>query len=676
MFQSDVDHNGVPNAQLIKERAHVAGAYKNRSVAEQNSIELAWNLLMEPCYKELRESVFLFRSEMSNFRSLVVTAVMATDIADKELKALRSGRAAEALEAEEKDEEANMDLVSRKATFVVETLIQVADVSHTMSAFDKYKIWNHRLYKEMYAAYRNGRAECDPTVTWYKGEFGFFDFYIIPLAKKLNDCGIPVEASREYISNAIKNRKIWEKRGEFLLDGFVKERREEDEARVQTLSLHDMAIDTSTSGESSTDHSFASESDSSGAGAAPNNRDKQRMQSRSTRSHRSTFSVLSMQSLEDHNLIISGKVPSKASGSSRHSRKIVFKSKSSDVSNDESLSPSSSKRSCSSASASKARSRSNSPGSASDRSNAKVQVKKNRSRSISPASGRESSNTNQTKPKMRGRRPSRSVSPGSNSELPLEREKSVTEVVIRKGKRFTDGKTRSPSTSPGSPSQPSKPTVALRSKSRSRSPGSGTELGSRPRRPKLRGRRPDRSVSPSSGTENASRDDGESVHSQAARKGKRPSRKIRETSASPGSPSIHSKPRLLYKVLDRNEPPGDTNEKKESKLKKGKPSGRKTSSSVSPGRSVENPTEKKTKKKKGKKLGKGRKPSRSASPVTNSVDGSDTQNAKVKKKKKSSKGKTLTTGKTKAELTMNSKDFVLDGQMMFKVKSKAAKARS
>lgn len=69
----DVDHNGVPNAQLIKERAHVAGAYKNKSVAEQNSIELAWNLLMEPCYKELRESIFHYRSELTNFRSLVVT---------------------------------------------------------------------------------------------------------------------------------------------------------------------------------------------------------------------------------------------------------------------------------------------------------------------------------------------------------------------------------------------------------------------------------------------------------------------------------------------------------------------------------------------------------------------------------------------------------------------------
>ena len=34
----DVDHTGVPNAQLVKEGAEIAAIYKNKSVAEQNSI--------------------------------------------------------------------------------------------------------------------------------------------------------------------------------------------------------------------------------------------------------------------------------------------------------------------------------------------------------------------------------------------------------------------------------------------------------------------------------------------------------------------------------------------------------------------------------------------------------------------------------------------------------------
>ena len=42
----DCDHSGVPNAQLVKEQSNIADRYHNKSPAEQNSIDLAWNLLM------------------------------------------------------------------------------------------------------------------------------------------------------------------------------------------------------------------------------------------------------------------------------------------------------------------------------------------------------------------------------------------------------------------------------------------------------------------------------------------------------------------------------------------------------------------------------------------------------------------------------------------------------
>ena len=38
----DVDHYGVPNVQLLKEEAVICPMYKNRSVAEQNSLDIAW----------------------------------------------------------------------------------------------------------------------------------------------------------------------------------------------------------------------------------------------------------------------------------------------------------------------------------------------------------------------------------------------------------------------------------------------------------------------------------------------------------------------------------------------------------------------------------------------------------------------------------------------------------
>ncbi|KAL3911410.1 MAG: hypothetical protein SGILL_007294, partial [Bacillariaceae sp.] len=230
----DVDHSGVPNAQLIKEGSHVASAYKKKSVAEQNSLEISWSLLMEPCYRNLRDCLFVDPAELKHFRSLVVTATLATDIADKELAAMRKDRAAEALAVLDDDEgPTSDDIASLKATFVLETLIQVADVSHLMMPFDVYKKWNYKLLRETHQAFKCGRAEADPLDNWYKGEFGFFDFYIIPLAKKLDKCGID---SSYYVGNATNNRKLWEEVGEELVKGFEKNLRLGEEPKSSRTS--------------------------------------------------------------------------------------------------------------------------------------------------------------------------------------------------------------------------------------------------------------------------------------------------------------------------------------------------------------------------------------------------------------------------------------------------------
>lgn len=76
----DADHAGVSNAQLIKERAAVALQYKDKSVLEQNSVDLAWQLLMNNDYKQLRAIIYQTDGELKRFRQLVVNSVMATDI--------------------------------------------------------------------------------------------------------------------------------------------------------------------------------------------------------------------------------------------------------------------------------------------------------------------------------------------------------------------------------------------------------------------------------------------------------------------------------------------------------------------------------------------------------------------------------------------------------------------
>ena len=69
----------------------------------------------------------------------------------------------------------------------------------------------------MYKAYLNGRAEKDPSELWYESEIGFFDFYILPLAKKLDECGVFGVSSNEYLNYAMKNRQEWEDKGQELV---------------------------------------------------------------------------------------------------------------------------------------------------------------------------------------------------------------------------------------------------------------------------------------------------------------------------------------------------------------------------------------------------------------------------------------------------------------------------
>eukprot|EP00980_Cylindrotheca_fusiformis_P018546 scaffold6142_cov116-Cylindrotheca_fusiformis.AAC.3 len=214
----DVDHPGVPNAQLVKEKTRNAEIYK-KSVAEQNSVELAWEMLMSDEYSALRACIYQTESDLRRFRQLVVNTVLATDIADKELQALRKNRWEAAFSNSSLTLADNQD--DRKATIVIEHLIQASDVSHTMQHWHIYKEWNEKFFMECYGAYKEGRADFDPSVSWYEGEIGFFDFYVIPLAKKLDRCGVFGVSSDEYLEYAEANRDEWVREGKDLVQEYV-----------------------------------------------------------------------------------------------------------------------------------------------------------------------------------------------------------------------------------------------------------------------------------------------------------------------------------------------------------------------------------------------------------------------------------------------------------------------
>lgn len=240
----DVDHAGVSNFQLIQEGATIAKLYKNKSVAEQNSVDLAWDLLMDPNYKELQKAIYTNEDELKRFRQLMVNIVLATDIFDADMKAIRERRWGKAFQYEEEEEQelpnqplkalerdyetplSQIEGANLKATIVMEHLIQASDVAHTMQHWQIYLKWNERLFCEMYSAFENGRSAKDPSVGWYEGEIMFFDKYVIPLAKKLDDCGVFGVSSDECLNYAAQNRKQWAIKGDEIVQAMVQRYRD------------------------------------------------------------------------------------------------------------------------------------------------------------------------------------------------------------------------------------------------------------------------------------------------------------------------------------------------------------------------------------------------------------------------------------------------------------------
>ncbi|KAL3929508.1 MAG: hypothetical protein SGARI_004729, partial [Bacillariaceae sp.] len=156
----------APNYQLVREGSKVAKKFKNKSCAEQNSIHSAWNLLMQPTYKDLRECLFGSQEDLEFFRSLLVKSVMATDIFEKDQASARKNRwdtLQSGLVQQSQSAEVEEKLSLQKASVVVELLIVVSGVSHCVQHLSVYTKWNKSLFKEMFLGYKAGRASNDPS---------------------------------------------------------------------------------------------------------------------------------------------------------------------------------------------------------------------------------------------------------------------------------------------------------------------------------------------------------------------------------------------------------------------------------------------------------------------------------------------------------------------------------
>jgi len=220
----DVDHTGANNAQLIKEKSWLAVQYNGKSPAENHSIDLAWSTLMLPDYRDLLDCLCPSTRETERLKQLITDAVLATDIFDEDLIQNRNTRWQQVFGPGPVTDPENVD--NLRVMVVLDHLIQASDVAHTMQHWHVYIKWNERLFWEMSDAYRRGRLGKDPAEFWYAGELGFFDKYVIPLAKKIRECGVFGVSCYEFLNYAETNRTEWETKGKDLVREYVQRYRD------------------------------------------------------------------------------------------------------------------------------------------------------------------------------------------------------------------------------------------------------------------------------------------------------------------------------------------------------------------------------------------------------------------------------------------------------------------
>jgi 3'5'-cyclic nucleotide phosphodiesterase len=211
--------------------------YKNRSVTQQNSFYVAWAVLMDSDFDQLRSSIYgNSRVEFQRFRQLLIRCVLATDVSDPTLTASRHERWERAFNGMGGGGGSGDD--NLKAAAVLEAISQAADVAHAMQHWITFCKWSEREFKERRRSWccpagkvgsahgstlpSNGSLdELDAPNHWHRYQLRVLDDHVIPLARRLNESGVFGPNSRELLCWAVENRREWERHGPALVDRMV-----------------------------------------------------------------------------------------------------------------------------------------------------------------------------------------------------------------------------------------------------------------------------------------------------------------------------------------------------------------------------------------------------------------------------------------------------------------------
>jgi hypothetical protein len=156
---------------------------------------------------------------------------------------LKEAQAQKQEEAEEYDEE----LCTQS---LLEHILLVSDVAHTMQGWDIMIKFAHRLSEEIQAAMdvgRSGGLLDDPLSDWYNNQSAFLHRYGLPLAERLEKTGyIPVLNDRNkepFLSSRINsNLTRWQEQGHDVISAWRKEKAQKEEKAQKVVKTKDTKV--------------------------------------------------------------------------------------------------------------------------------------------------------------------------------------------------------------------------------------------------------------------------------------------------------------------------------------------------------------------------------------------------------------------------------------------------
>ena len=215
----DVDHKGIPNKQLVAEGHELARIYKDDSIAELHSLTLAFSILHEKEFADLRQLIAATRGEKIVFRKLVTDLILTTDISSKKRSEIVRNKWKSAFTLQNVINyipTRKENVIELKRNAILGQIMLVADIAHTMQEWETFVKWNHNLFIEVSQAYHKGQCSIDakdPSEIWFEDQIGFFNGYVIPLAQRMVESGIFLNNGHEFVKRAKFNCERWKIEG-------------------------------------------------------------------------------------------------------------------------------------------------------------------------------------------------------------------------------------------------------------------------------------------------------------------------------------------------------------------------------------------------------------------------------------------------------------------------------